>query len=472
MSLDTKFIQDYRENFNTDVLFIVNILNKIFNIPKSVKNYIEVGDQIPQPLRSDLSYDSLKNNPVDLEKEIFLRVCQNIASVYTSHINPPTQINLTDLPLQGKDETTNKPVGVMVGDLTEYVYNKNSRKIEKKEKTGVQEEICNTDQINELKKYFFLKLKLLVYLRSVLNLNNDENLSNQWETIFLNAVQNNYNPDKIENAGNDLKNWYEYIKRIFNDVKNDQINIEQLNQYISAFEKEDPVTRNLCESIIQICDPTATPKSQIQKICSPQINIHSVTTDICNREEKGLLDQSKFLDQKILEEVSKRKDTENIQKIWNDLQQQQKNSPSIENMKNINQNKKLLLDQLLTLHEKNPGPPKRAVTLSDLKPTGIRKTSAVTGPVTGPSLPPVTAPVTGPSLAPVTGPIATESSANTGTPRATVCLGRNTLLEELNGLILTIEDDRDRKLLEEIKQDYINLVGSKISKIKNKYISS
>jgi hypothetical protein len=50
-------------------------------------------------------------------------------------------------------------------------------------------------------------------------------------------------------------------------------------------------------------------------------------------------------------------------------------------------------------------------------------------------------------------------------------LGQNTLLEELDGLIKTINDDEDKKLLTEIRDEYIKLVTNKISKIKEKYIS-
>jgi hypothetical protein len=465
MSLDTKFIQEYRENFNTDVLYIVNILNKIFNVPKSVKNYIEVDDKIPQPLHKDLTYDILSSNPIDLENEMFYRVCQNIASIYASSLNTPININLKDLPLTN-DESTSKPVGITVGDLTEYVYDKDTKKIVKKEKKVVQDKICNSDEVNRLKKYFFLKLKLLVYLRSVLNLNNDETATNQWEKIFLEAVKSNSNQNKIEEAEDKFKRWYNYIKDIFNDVKNDQIDIDQLQQYILAFENKDQITKNLCESIIQICDDKEVSKQTIKTTCNDQINIHSVTTDICHKEEKAIVNESKKLDQKISEEISKRNDAPEIQRIQtnlNELNQEQMNlviePKTFESARKINEAKNSLLDQIQMIPEKNPTPLKRTSTLTDLKPSGkpsigIVSTHPIQGQV-GQKVPVDPTPLI--SSAPV--------------PKPTVCLGKNTLLDELNELIQTIKDEEDKRLLTEIRQDYITLVGNKISKIKDKYIS-
>ena len=601
MSQDTKFIQEYREKFNIDVLYIVNIINKIFNVQKNIKNYIEVGeDKIPNPLHNNLTYDNLKStSSSSLEKEMFDRVCQNIASIYASPINPPKNINLDDLPLTS-DSSASKPVGVMVGDLTEYVYDKETKRIVKKEKKDVQEKICNTDELNELKNYFFLKLKLLVYLRSVLNLNNDETTTNQWEKIFLDAVKSNYNKNKIEEAGYQLKVWYDYIKRIFDDIKTDQIDIPQLKQYLKAFEMEDTTTKNLCESIIQICDNNKPSKSLIQNTCNQQINVHSVTTDICYKEAKEVLNETKKLDQKISEELSKRKDASEIQNIQtnlNELNQQQKNlvinpkdPKTLESARKINEVKASLLDQLQIIPEKNPTPLKRSATLTDLKPTsdktrfGVISSNPVQGgqqkvlpqvvsqdpryaavlPVVIPSnlkqigdatsnvnaaiqrlveisritnkpqinkvleevntntklyeqqskinpdkakenwirsvsqtlvnsgqtadpviqkvaaLPPVAnilepdlpALVTAPLPAPLPAPVpAVLPVLLPSQQRSTVCLGQNTLLDELKGLIDTINDDEDKKLLAEIKEGYIQLVENKISKIKNKYIS-
>jgi hypothetical protein len=54
----------------------------------------------------------------------------------------------------------------------------------------------------------------------------------------------------------------------------------------------------------------------------------------------------------------------------------------------------------------------------------------------------------------------------------TVCLGQPTLLVELDNLINSIEDQSDKELLTEIKNDYIKLVSNKIQNIKERYISS
>jgi hypothetical protein len=548
MSQDTKFIQEYKEKFNIDVLYIVNILNKIFNVPKNIKNYIEVTDNIPIPLHKDLTYENLKPNPIELEKEMFDRVCQNIASIYASPINNPQKfINLNDLPLTN-DNTASKPVGITVGDLTEYVYDKETKKIIKKEKKGVHEKICNTDELTDLKKYFFLKLKLLVYLRSILNLNNDETTTNQWEKIFLDAVKSNYNTDKIKEAGDQLKKWYDYMKIIFDDVKNDQIDMEKLNQHIKAFEKEDPITKNLCEFIINICDNTSPSKSLIQNTCNEQINIHSVTTDICHKEEKSIADESKKLDQKLSEELAKRKDVAEIQTIQNNLNElnQQKIDPKDQNLleyaRKINEAKTILLNQLQRIPEKNPTPLKRTSTLPDLKPSGKPAVAIVSSnPVqidqVASTVPPTKQKEIDDAVSKVNNAVQNlvNASKTTNNPRInkvlqevntnnqiynqqskinpevarenwvrsvsqtlvtngqvtdpiiqkfatpvipspviqqpTICLGQNTLLEELDGLIKTINDDEDKKLLTEIRDEYIKLVTNKISKIKEKYIS-
>ena len=628
----TKFIREKRNDFNSDVIYIVNILNKIFNVPMNTKNYIDLNENIPNPLRQDLTYDSLKNKSSEFEQEMFTRVCQNISSLYISPMNTPKSINLTEIPLSDKEYTTDpmKPVGVRVGDLTEYVFDKETKKIIKREKKDVQEEICNTPQVIELKRYFFLKLKLLVYLRSVLNLTDDET-TNQWERIFSEAVKNKYSEDKMDDARSQLEGWYDYIKRIFNDVKNDNIDIGTLNEYILSFEKGDQTTKNLCESIIQICDETGASNQVVQATCNNSktpINIHSVTEDICAREGKAFVNESKRLDREISEAIARRQETPQIKKIKSnlaELEKQQRNlvidpkrPETLDVARRINMAKVESLGELQRIPEKTLEPLKRTQTLQSLEPN--KKPIAITTynpvernieqldlekpipqiptlvPAPAPSRVPVPVPVplpvpvsaTGLVSVPATGPIReqqvedasnkinvalqrlVDASKTTKKPeiqkvldqsneytklyeqevkinpqeaklnlvrslssslvengqttdpliqkfateaklihgpvpepqflkkalvedqgpllkrtlvggraevfpsakRDTVCLGRETLLEELTELINNIQDENDKKLLESIRTDYIDLVSRKIEKIKDKYIST
>lgn len=614
----TNFIKDKRNEFNSDVIYIVNILNKIFTVPMNTKNYIDLNENIPNPLKQDLTYDSLKTKSSEFEQEMFTRVCQNISSLYISPMNAPKSINLTEIPLSGKEYTTDpmKPVGVRVGDLTEYVFDKETKKIIKRDKKDVQEEICNTPEVIELKRYFFLKLKLLVYLRSVLNLTDDET-TNQWERIFSDAVKNKYSEDKMNDARSQLEGWYDYIKRIFNDVKNDNIDIGTLNQYILSFEKGDQTTKNLCESIIQICDETGASNQVVQATCNNSktpINIHSVTEDICTREGKAFVNESKRLDRDISEAIARRQETPQIKKIKSnlaELEKQQRNlvidpkrPETLDVARRINMAKVESLGELQRIPEKTLEPLKRTQTLQSLEPN--KKQIAITTynpvernieklvlekptpqiPTLVPAPKPSQVPVPVPVSVPATGRIrkqeledawnkinvalqrVVDASKTTKKPeiqkvldqsneytklyeqeskinpqeaklklvrslssslvengqttdpliqkfateaklipgpfpvsspepfpvpepqfikktlvegraevfpsakKDTVCLGRETLLEELNGLINNIQDENDKKLLESIKKDYIDLVSIKIEKIKDKYISS
>jgi hypothetical protein len=294
MSEETKFIESYREKFNEDVIYIVNILNKIFNEPLSLSNnYLNLeskdGGGIPESL-NNLSYQSLKEKKsIEQERDLLDRVCSNISLIYTSplQLSKTVQVNkdTVGIPLtQYMKQETGLPVGIRSDDLSEYVYDKDLKKILKREVGNVKNTVCETETVKELRKYFFYKLKLLVYLRSVLNLNDVDKL-NVWEKIYQDALQNNYTGEKMENARRNLKTWYDYIQEIFTNVKDDSVEIQDLEKYIMAFENQDATTKELCETIIQVCDVNITiPNDRINNICNDKINIHSVTEDICPKD--------------------------------------------------------------------------------------------------------------------------------------------------------------------------------------------
>jgi hypothetical protein len=258
------------------------------------ENLIKIEDnRIPNPLINtseinDFTYENIKsNNDESLKQKLFDKVCKNISFVYTYPINQDTNIDIVNwFPLGNyKKELPLKPsarIGIRSDNLKQYFYDDKNKSITSEDR-DISNDLCNETKINDLKNTFYLKLKLLVYLRSVLNLQEDED-NNKWENIYKKAksTKNNQQNNKLTSITTQLQEWYKYIKNIFEDVKKDNVDNKKLEEYIKAFELSDSKTKDLCNKIIDACDIKETISNDDKnKICNQNINIYSVTKDIC-----------------------------------------------------------------------------------------------------------------------------------------------------------------------------------------------
>ena len=286
---ETQIIQ-----FRKDIIHIVNILNKIFNpialdsntVPA---NFINIDNQIPESLVPGLQY---KMNDNELKQTLFEKICQNIALIYTKPItNQTLRFNKKSdfIPLSLSDQTYKDNVGylgIQAGNLKEYNI-RNDGTVESKDIKDVQQKgICQSDDpsLLRLQNYFYLKLKLMVYVRSVLNLYPNEAL-NRYEIILKEQEKKSggMRSAMISKAKLNFEKWYNQIETLFKQLKNDDIIApNQLQNFVDLFEKQDPTTQNLCESIAELCG------SNPKQVCV-DINIHSVTENIiCNNSTKEI----------------------------------------------------------------------------------------------------------------------------------------------------------------------------------------
>jgi hypothetical protein len=325
-------IKEYQSRFRNAIVTMANILNKIFNpvVTSSTdipSNFVNLdNNKIQYPLVDELTYRMDDNT---LKKRLFERICKNLSVIYTKPFNTnvlfnPIQDKKKNIPLSRlSNENGIGYIGVQANNLKQYSV-KDDGTIASTDIKNVQDVgVCQSEDKNliSLQEYFYLKLKLMVYLRSVLNLYPDETY-NQYETILRRTqdkqkAQPSTRTNLIGTAEQKFGEWYSRIIEIFKDLINDNINDKgKLIRYIEAFEKQDGQTKNLCEAIIKVCDVNITvPSDTISNTCN-NINIHSVTEDICKNVPK--MEPTKLLQTP----PEKQKPQETIPSITKPTQQQ------------------------------------------------------------------------------------------------------------------------------------------------------
>jgi hypothetical protein len=308
---DDPFIE-YRKNFNRDLIPLVNILNKVFNDPP--KNEDDIPNNLMKPkdnrFKANLGIEVLNNaenlnvpdlirsvNDLDGKLKLFDKVCKNISILYTKPMNKNTLKYKTvneDLPLSdlmntklpgGGIGTGTGDIGIQVNNLEEYFINNGT--IISKRKSQTNQKICSKKDddniIEKLREYFYLKLKILVYLRNVLNLNEEDKI-NQYEILYQTKIKENPNPKIpgiLQNALGSLETWNEEIKKIFNNVLNDKFDNQELKNIIYKFENEDENTTNVCMSLIPICNPDQVISSEEIKTQCRKKKILDVRNNPC-----------------------------------------------------------------------------------------------------------------------------------------------------------------------------------------------
>jgi len=425
-------INSYRKQFNKDMIYMINILNKIFNIPSMTptatpQNFISIENKIPETLakvgNNTLTYESLNTQRQnELQQSLFNKICQNLALVYSTPINNTTPLEINDKFPLNKTLTTQKNfgnVGVRSDNMEEYQID-NGGVITRKEFTEVQIKICDTDKAKALKEYLYLKLKILVYLRSVLNLYEDENI-NKWEKIYINS---NKSTTMKGVASTNLNLWYKNIQDIFKKIQDDRIDINGLKDIVNRFENKDDTTKNLCKAIVKLCDPEVN-----ESICNDGINIYSVTKEICAPSLKKILDESIQLDNIINEKI---RDPSIPEQKFNDLKKKKEDlTTAVANVISVGSSETEKMNQIIELNNK-----KRKLLEDISKPTDIigrvsssgsvkNLLTSSTSSIVPPSLKPIETISTSTSTTPE--PIKTTTTSTTTLPTKTTTTSTTTL---------------------------------------------
>jgi len=288
---------DKRNQFNQDILKLVNVINKIFTPSDDKENVLQlkVSSKFSDLDNSTYNYKSLMNN--DNKNDLLDKVCKNIAFIYAYPIlkNTPFDGRKGEFPLKGLNlknfPTTYGSVGIKNGNLNEYNFIDGA--VVEEKFNNVQDTVCANDQVQKIKEYFYKKLKLLVYLSEIINLNFEEaktdSAKNKYEKIYL----NNTNPLKFQKkqaAKSKFTEWYQYLQAIFTEVMNDNYENKELEKYIKCFEETDEKTQTLCLNVYPLCENVD--EKNAQNVCV-KINLHSVTEDICDANvEQGQLQPS------------------------------------------------------------------------------------------------------------------------------------------------------------------------------------
>jgi len=277
--VELKTFKKYRDQFNQNVIDIVNILNQVFNQNDSQTinpqdelkpNLIEIDKTIPG---EDIFMNLIapKGTAIGKEKEKLLKkVCKNIVLIYT-HPLPNLDFNIdpkfsSKIPLANQVKETKTggifsknmtknigKFGVKANNLEQYSYSKQSEKL-----TDISDEICKQQPVKDFQEYLYNKLYVLVKLRGILNLNDDDKI-NQYEIFF----ERNKDPKgtdkrkaqtKIEKAEKEFNDWFEFIKGLFQIVLSDKYNNQVLNDIIGAFNTTNVNTNSLCKSLVPLCD--------------------------------------------------------------------------------------------------------------------------------------------------------------------------------------------------------------------------
>ena len=300
----------YRDEFNKDILNLVNVLNKIFAKDENDNLiYLKEGvgfaelDYIGNNTKintRNLDYDNLSNKQQSelLKRDLMEKVCKNIAFIYAYPIQKDLKYNqlagvnqnipLQDYPNTDPPKQKYGSVGIKNGNLNQYTIAGavGNQKISSRPFGNVQQTVCANQEVEKLQEYFYKKLKLLIYLSEIINLDyknaKDDNAKNQYDKIYLKSLTNDTKKDRIPEAEKKFDEWYQYLQTIFKEVKNDSYTNEELDKYIKCFEESDEKTQTLCVHIYPLCENVeeAVADKEANNVCV-KINLHSVTKDIC-----------------------------------------------------------------------------------------------------------------------------------------------------------------------------------------------
>lgn len=299
-----------RTMFNAQIVQIVRMLNHLFteNYVRDENNKLYQaplinlngsGQKITynyQPL-SELFQISEIQQDAPVKNALFRKVCKNLIVLFSKPIPPRVGKSKASVPLVDiKPEDSNATNVIIATKDGEIIYQDTKVKV------------CNDLEIKDFKNYLYLKLKLLVYLNDILNLELLDD-KNKYEKLLLGFMQKNPGKD-VSVVKAKFEKWLEQVEMIIEQVMSDQYNFEILKKMVALFEQTDPTTVELCESIVPLCDNASS--IDVSTVCSPdRINMHSVTEDICNvqsildRERERLERENAMLDEEINKRLEK-----------------------------------------------------------------------------------------------------------------------------------------------------------------------
>ena len=364
--------REQRKMFNQNIVKMVNMINGLFTnhfvrdennkLQKTPLIQILPNNQIQytyEPL-NQLYQVSETGQDGSIKKTLFRKICKNLVVLFAKPIEPKLKKQKPSLPLHEI-----KPIAPTKRII---ITTKDGEVIAEDVKT----EICSPFEINDFKNYLYLKLKILVYLNDILNLNLMDD-KNKYEKLILNYIAKNPNAD-LSQIQNKFLNWMKQVEIIIQTVMSDSYDFKVLQEIVAMFEQSDPTTADLCESVVSLCDNA----DQIDKsqVCNPdRINLYSVTENVCDanllldQELNQQKDELNNLDQKItkmLESLPEDKTSfndavqsslENLENKKADLDQKALDAKglldrkdALDKLKQLNQDSKELLNQI----EKNP----------------------------------------------------------------------------------------------------------------------
>lgn len=108
--------------------------------------------------------------------------------------------------------------------------------------------LCNTEEVKKLQKYFYYKLKILLFLNQI---SGDNNKYYQFYLENKKVVDDKTRKSIEEN----FRKWKSEIQKIINNVKSDVYNTDQLESDFQKFKSNDTTTETLCKILVEnICE--------------------------------------------------------------------------------------------------------------------------------------------------------------------------------------------------------------------------
>ncbi len=224
--------------FDKDIDKIVNILGKVF---------------------PNISY---QNKQLSVNKDYFDetsindKVCEKLVFLYTKPIVDKPLLSSTILEkfqgLFGKEKQT--PFGIIADN------------------SGNKLGLCDTNEVKQLQKYFYYKLKILVFLNQISGENN------KYYRFYL-ENKKAVNDKTRKSIEENFRKWKSEIQKIINNVKSDVYNTDQLESDFQKFTSNDPTTETLCKLLVSnVCDD--------KSVSCENINILSVGQEIkCRKRD-------------------------------------------------------------------------------------------------------------------------------------------------------------------------------------------
>jgi len=383
--VELKTFKKYRDQFNQNVIDIVNILNQVFNQndsqtinppnPSLKPNLIEINaGTIPG---DDIFMNLIKPNgkAIGKEKEELLKkVCKNIVLIYT-HPLPNLDFNIDPkdnllIPLANQVKETGGffssnatknigKFGVKANNFEQYSYTKEGA-FTSKPLTDISDKICKQQPVKDFQEYLYNKLYVLVKLRGILNLNDDDQI-NKYEIFFERNKEPNGRDKKkaqtkIEKAKNEFNHWFDFIKGLFQIVLSDKYNKDLLKDIIGAFNTTNVNTNSLCKSLVPLCDTSVDYSEDDIKDMCVETKLESVRDPInCEIIQQKAATQKRINGQNqksndLKKQLSKYRSKEdkprvdNVLKAYKDLEKNQKEILSSKNPKEKENKLKGILD--------------------------------------------------------------------------------------------------------------------------------